>query len=143
MEYNWREDILDVADQRNNPSWAPTWDDEERDALFYRAGQAAAEDNGAEYYGGAIDEDDIWDEASNVIGLYAISFESVLYELLLAWHGSRDQRISEAVRDYFEDDQFMYFVTGAQYDVFDQDLLGGNGNGETKAAFEEFVRNWE
>lgn len=142
MDYNWREDILDIVDQDLNPSWAPVWDEDEKDALFYRAGQASAEENGTDYYGGEITEDDIWEEASSIIGLYAIPIDSTTYELLDAWYARRDQVLSDEVRSYFDDGRYMYFVTGAQYDIFDQDLLGGNGNGETKAAFEEFVLNY-
>lgn len=40
--------------------------------------------------------------------------------------------------DYEElDDGGFQFSTGAQYSLFDQDLLGGNGDGQTEKRFTE------
>lgn len=141
MEYTeWREGVLDVADQENNPSWAKTWEGEERDWAFYRAGEVITEENGADYYGGEITQDDVWEEASSVIGLWAISFYSSTYEVLDKWYASIGKILSDEVRNYFEDGEYMYFVSGAQYDIIDADLLGGSGDGTTREAFMQFLQ---
>lgn len=132
MDYNWRDDVIDIVDNYDIPN-------DTKDDLFYRAAERIVEENGPDCYNDP--EDAVYEEMANIITLDAIPFDSTLYGLLRDWYDSRGQVLEEEVRNYFDDGVNMYFVGGMNYDVFDADLLGGNGNGETKAAFEEFVRN--
>lgn len=81
------------------------------------------------------------EEMGNIIGLFAVPLDSALYDLLVEWYEDDEELLMERVRDAFTDDENLYFVTGAQYMLYDADLLGGDGNGETQKKFEEFVRN--
>lgn len=132
MDYDWREDIIDIVDDLDIPS-------DTKDDLFYRAAERIVVENGIDYYDGDT-SDAVMEEMSSIIGLFAVPQDTVLYDLVMEWHGGYDNMM-ENVRNCFEDNENLYFVTGTGYSLFDADLLGGSGNGETVARFDEFVRN--
>ena len=132
MNYAWKEDIIDIIDNYDIPN-------DTKDDLLYRAGERIVEENGSEYYEGDENEA-IMEEMSNIIGLFAVPKDAPLYDLLVEWHGDYDTMM-ETVRNAFEDDENLYFVTGTGYSLFDADLLGGNGNSETQAEFEEWLKS--
>ena len=132
--YDWSSDVLDASE---------VFKDEELYDLYYQAAEKELEgDENA-------DADAVTEAASNIIGLYAVRTDSMLYALLLAWYGS-EENLQEHVRSCFyrnmymsknatERTELMFFVTGCGYDIMDADLLGGNCNGETKRAFNNYV----
>lgn len=63
---------------------------------------------------------------------------SELYRLLLEWHGGHDKMLAH-VRDAYERDGWLWFVSGCNYAILDKDLLGGTGDGERQRAFDDFV----
>ena len=132
--YDWNNDILDASE---------VFKDEELYDLYYQAAEKELEDDED------ADADTVTEAASNIIGLYAVPTNSMLYALLLAWYGSEEE-LQKHVRSCFyrnmyvsenatERTELMFFVTGCGYDIMDADLLGGNCNGETKRAFNSFV----
>lgn len=74
----------------------------------------------------------------SIFNVQRFSDQSLLYEALDAFAGSHDQALSK-MRSAVEADGSVYFVTGAGYDTVDKDLLGGNGSGEVRKAFEAAV----
>lgn len=129
--YDWSNDILDADD---------VFDDETADELRYQAAEIEAEDD---------PDIDVETEVGNIIHLWAVPTDSMLYAMLLFWYGSED-KLQKHVRTCFytnkylsenagEKTRLMCFTTGCGYDIMDADLLGGNANGLTKRAFNRFV----
>lgn len=138
--YAWRRDIESVDDCES---------DEVYDARR-AAGRKIALENGPELYGFESWDDDKLDEieteeAADIIGFYRIKKDSALHVLLERFLARQGKEIEGTVRDVvfygdcWNDAEYMYFVTGCGYSVFDRDLLGGNGDGLTEAAFDKYV----
>lgn len=133
MDYNWRDDIYDVIENDLR-------DREECDELFFEAAKKIVEDNledDPDYYN---DPDDaVYEEASDIIHLWAIPFYSTLYDLLVDFLGGEDA-VLENARNSFTDNDYLYFVSGTGYDIMSADLLGGKADGIASREFDDFVR---
>lgn len=75
-------------------------------------------------------------EQNNVRG---ISKDSLLYDKLVEWYGDKDTMLDN-VRYAMEDGDNLYWFHGNGYSVYDQNLLGGTGDGEAEKRFEEFLK---
>lgn len=137
--YDWRADIFDVLADPYRSATRQTryWTMEEQDDLLRLAAERIVEENGEDYYNNpewAVDE-----EASDIIGLYAISQNSLLYRLLLEWYGNDEDNMMEQVRDSFVYDGWLFFVTGAGYSLWSADQLGGSSDGIASRQFDDFI----
>lgn len=138
MDYYWRDDILDVTDDRPDDQEV-IWSGDEQQDMFYRAAERIVEENGEDYYD--YPEDAVYDEMADIIGLWAISMDSELYDLLLEWYDNDYDKMMSNVRHSFEYGGYLFFVTGCNYATMSKDLLGGGSNGEAEREFEEWIRN--
>lgn len=119
--YNWRDDVEEVEAT------------EENDDIWYAVAENMCEKGENEGYGS-----DPYEVMSNIISLWKISKRSRLYKYLLKWYGS-EEKLMDKVRDVYETNDAIYFVTGCGYSIFDADLLGGNADGNTAREFDKFV----
>lgn len=127
--YDWTDSVHDALRELDGT--------DELYGLLYKAAGRIVEDNGDGYYD--VDRDEAIDEeAADIIGLWYIDEDSRLYHALEDWYGERGEDMAESVRDAFEDRGRLFFVTGVGYAIFDADLLGGNGDGETRREFDRF-----
>lgn len=117
--WRWKDDIEDIE---------PT---EENDDIWYAVAENMVENGDYKGY-------DVYEVMSNIINLFKISKDSMLYDYLLKWYGSED-KLRKNVRDIYETDDAIYFVTGSGYSLYDDDLLGGNGDGLTEKEFDKFI----
>lgn len=132
--YDWNRDIDSVSNDESDEMWE----------VRYLAGKKIALGNGPECYGFEDwDEDTLHEtactEGADIIGFYRIKQHGALHVLLQRFLTRQGKEIEETVRDVVFEDGWMYFVTGCGYDVLDRDLLGGNGDGLTRAAFDKYV----
>lgn len=67
-----------------------------------------------------------------------IPYDSLIYDALIAYFGD-EEKIMQTARAAVPGDEGIYFVTGVGYDIYDKDLLGGNGNGHTRTKFIDFL----
>lgn len=118
--YNWKHDIEDVE---------PT---EENDNIWYAVAENMVENGDYKGY-------DVMDVMSDIINLFKIDKDTTLYRYLLKWYGSEEELLKK-VRDVYNTDDAIYFVTGTGYSIFDADLLGGNADGLTEKEFEKFMQ---
>lgn len=140
-DYYWRDDILDVTNDAPIDQEV-TWSGDEQYEIFYRAGEAIVDENGMVAYDCDRDEA-IEEEASNIIGLWAISTDSELYDLLLEWYDGDEDKMMRNVRNSFYWDDYLMFVTGCGYSIWSADLFGGKSDGRAEQEFNDFVRNHE
>ncbi len=85
------------------------------------------------------DDEEVIEEAlSNIISVYRIHLDSLLYKALLEWYGGF-ANLEESVRSCTLDGNYIYFVTGCGYDIISADLLGGSADGKAKKEFIEFL----
>lgn len=122
--YNWKDDIEDIEATEAN------------DDIWYAVAENMCEKEPDEY------GSDPYEVMSNIINLFKVPKRSRLYKYLIKWFGSEEKLLSE-VRDVYETNDAIYFVTGCGYAIFDADLLGGNADGETERKFDQFVREQE
>lgn len=74
-------------------------------------------------------------ETSNTV--FYFKKDSYLHDCLTKWFHESEQTLQEGLRAYFEDDEYIYFMTGQGYDVFDCDMLDGIGDGGCSTLFSE------
>lgn len=129
--YDWRDDIEEVD-----------YNDEGNDDIFYSVAENIVDTDEYGEYEGRDRDDTISEVMSDIIGLYKINKRSRLYKYLLKWYGS-EEKLLKSVRDVYDTDNAIYFVTGCGYAIFDNDLLGGNADGETERKFNKFVDEQE
>ena len=122
--YNWKDDVEDVEATEAN------------DDIWYAVAENMCEKEPDEY------GEDPYEVMSNIINLFKVSKRSRLYKYLLKWYGS-EEKLLDNVRDVYETNDAIYFVTGCGYAIFDADLLGGNADGETERKFNDFVSKEE
>ena len=132
--WDWKEDIEDCWETMNQ-------DDSYEVAWSIARKQVMEEED--------ISEDDFMDDpyyddrvqefASDIIGLYRISKYSDLYALLEEWYASQNKEMQEEIRDFYETDYHIYFVTGCGYSIWSADLLGGGADGRAEHDFDNFV----
>ena len=132
--YDWKLDIDDVSDDESTEMWE----------VRLLAGKKIALDNGPELYGfDAWDEDNLHEtacmEGADIIGLYRIKMNGALYVLVQRFLSRQGKKLESTVRSAVFEDGWLYFVTGCGYDILDRDLLGGSGDGLTRAAFDKYV----
>ena len=118
--YNWKDDIEDVEAT------------EENDDIWYAVAENMVENGDYKGY-------DVMEVMSDIIHLWKIDKNSMLYDYLLKWYGSEEELLKK-VRDVYNTNDAIYFVTGSGYAFFDNDLLGGNADGTTEKKFEEFMQ---
>ncbi len=123
--YNWRDDVEEVEAT------------EENDDIWYSVAENMCEKGENEGYG-----EDPYEVMSNIISLWKVSKRSRLYKYLLKWYGS-EEKLLDNVRDVYDTNNAIYFVTGCGYSIFDADLLGGNADGTTARKFDDFVAKEE
>lgn len=124
--YNWKDDVEDIEAT------------EENDDLWYAVAENIVDKDEYGEYKDRDRDDSIYEVMSNIINLFKISKRSRLYKYLLKWYGSEEELLKK-VRDVYETNDAIYFVTGSGYSLFDADLLGGNADGETEREFNKFV----
>lgn len=83
----------------------------------------------------------LYDEIDSYAKLFCIRTNSALYSLLEQWYKDQNLDMTENIRNYYEDayGNYIYFTAGGGYEIFDADLLGGDGSGITQNAFDDFV----
>ena len=87
-------------------------------------------------------EEAIEEALSNIISVYRIHLDSLLYKALLDWYGEF-ATLEESVRSCTLDGDYIYFVAGCGYDIISADLLGGSADGKAKKDFIEFLNKGE
>lgn len=120
--YNWKDDIEEVDSS------------EENDDIFYAVAENIQQTD--EYY----KDWDVFQIMSDIICLWKIQKRSRLYDYLLKWYGSEEELLAN-VRDVYDTNNAIYFVTGAGYSIFSADLLGGTADGIAEREFDNFVNN--
>lgn len=83
-------------------------------------------------------EEAIEEALSNIISVYRIHLDSLLYKALLDWYGGF-ANLEDRVRSCVLDGDYIYFITGCGYDIISADLLGGSADGEAKKEFLKFL----
>ena len=121
--YYWKDDIDEVDAES-----------EANDELFYAVAEHMQETD--EYYSSW----DVYDIMSDIICLWKIEKRSRLYDYLIKWYGSEEEMLKH-VRDVYETNDAIYFVTGVGYSIFSADLLGGKADGQAERDFDAFVKN--
>lgn len=124
-EYSWKDDIYDFEQ---------VFDQEEQATILLRLAEIARQVDGPDY---TVDDELDWLATMNI---EAIPKDSELYGLLERWHGGEDEMV-EAVRNAHVTEGHIVFISGNGYDRYDQDLLGGRGDGRSEREFEEFVKS--
>ena len=124
-EYNWKDDIIDISDT------------DDLDLVYNIADNIVTQDKYGDFEGRDHDEA-VNEEMSNFINIFKINKSSRLYKLLLDWYGSKE-KLDDNVRDIYETNDSIYFITGCNYAIYDKDLLGGDGDGTTQRKFDDFV----
>lgn len=137
-------DILDPIRVPGSPryctpdiaSYPETMDDDIWDELIKRDDpdeyQRLAEDEALETY---------WDDTQDVSAIYTMS---PLGLALARWYGLdilTDENVgtTKIRAGLVAQDGWLYYVTGIGYDTIDRDLLGGDGSGVAKRAFENAI----
>lgn len=118
--YNWRDDVEEVEAT------------EENDDIWYAVAENMCNKEPDEY------GDDPYEVMSNIISIWKISKRSRLYKYLLKWYGS-EEKLLDNVRDVYDTNNAIYFVTGCGYSIFSADLLGGSADGNAGREFDKFV----
>lgn len=77
-----------------------------------------------------------------------IDVDGLLFQALMAWYKCGIGEVADHVRSGVmvcdedgEREKYLYIPTTVGYDVFDQDVLGGNGDGTTVAKFIDFLNS--
>jgi len=86
-------------------------------------------------------------EMDEIISVYRISKDGLLYQALLKWHNRNENhnlneyslKVLENVRSAVLDDDYLYYVTGCGYDTISADLLGGTADGQAKYDFLKWI----
>ena len=78
-------------------------------------------------------------EEEDFINLFRFSIYSALYELLEQWYEEQGEDMEYKIRGYYENDDYIYFITGSGYSLYSSDLLGGSADGRAEREFDEFV----
>lgn len=128
--YDWRRDIEDVYEVLDT--------DDMLEISYAIAEQIVIKDEIADP--SDPDFDDIVAEEADFIGLYRISKYSHLYDLLCDWYDEIGEDMEEKIRGFYDDGDYIYFVTGCGYSIYSADLLGGSSNGRAESEFDSFVR---
>lgn len=129
--YDWRRDIEDVYQVMNT--------DDMLEISYAIAEQIVIKDNICDPDDPEF-EDAVAEEA-DFIGLYRISKYSRLYDLLCDWYDGIDEDMEERIRGFYDDGDYIYFVTGCGYSIYSADLLAGGSDGIAEREFDTFVRN--
>lgn len=129
--YYWKDDIDDVfeLESQNN-------DESGGDVLYSQSGRY---NDCNEHFWEVLSEIAELHGEDDPIGFYRISKASWLYDLLEEWYDEKEIEMDEMIRGFFDDGEFIYFVTGCNYDIYSADLLGGTADGEAQREFEKFV----
>ncbi|MBO7614972.1 MAG: hypothetical protein J6T15_04690 [Bacilli bacterium] len=122
--YFWQDDIEEVDYSEDN------------DEIWYAVASNMCEKEPEEY------GDDPTEVMSDIISIWKIEKRSRLYKYLLKWYGS-EEKLLDNVRDVYETDNAIYFVTGCGYSIFSADLLGGTADGNAGREFDAMVRQEE
>lgn len=83
-------------------------------------------------------EERINESYAETIYLGVIVKDSLLYRSLVQYFKEVKDWNHDEMKDrmfFTEDENNLYLTTGCFYDIIDEDLLGGNGSGETKKQF--------
>lgn len=83
-------------------------------------------------------EERINESYAETIYLGVIAKDSLLYRSLVQYFKEVKGWNHDEMKDrmfFTEDENNLYLTTGCFYDIIDEDLLGGNGSGETKKQF--------
>lgn len=94
-------------------------------------------------------EQAVQEEISNIICVKRISVDGLLYSALMKWFNRDSKSISDGylikalnnVRSAIVDGEYLYYVTGFGYDTIDNDLLNGNGSGDTRHEFLDWINS--
>lgn len=120
--YNWEDDIIEVeASEANDDIWYAVAENMQRTEPEYK-------------------DWDVFDIMSDIICIWKIEKRSRLYDYLLKWYGSEEELLKN-VRDVYDTNYAIYFVTGVGYSIFSADLLGGTADGNARREFDQFVNN--
>ena len=86
------------------------------------------------------------DEMNSIIRVLKFSQDSLLFDGLIEWYGTRDNMLKN-IRSCIQIDNGWhydyYFVTGVGYDTISSDLLGGQADGLAKKEFIEMLNKNE
>lgn len=86
------------------------------------------------------------DEIGDIIRICKFSQDSLLFDGLIEWYGTRDNMLKN-IRSCVQIDNGWhydyYFVTGIGYDTISSDLLGGQADGLAKKEFIEMLNKNE
>ena len=121
--YDWKADIYDL-DQ--------VLDIDELGDAMYKLAVIAQKVDGDGY---TVDDEMSWLGTMNI---EAIPRSSNLYSLLERWYGGHDEMMGN-VRNALEVPGYLVFISGNGYSRYDQDLLGGRGDGRTAESFERYL----
>lgn len=120
--YYWRDDVLEVEpDESNDDIWYAVAENIQQTDPDYK-------------------EWDVYEIMSDIICLWKIEKRSRLYDYLLKWYGS-EENLLKNVRDVYDTNYAIYFVTGIGYAIMSADLLGGTADGNAEREFDQFVNN--
>ena len=72
-------------------------------------------------------------EDDDPICVWSINKNSILWHALIVWY--KDENPLDHIRSAVEDDDTIYFATGAGYDIISSDLLDGQPDGKAKQEF--------
>ena len=123
-------------------------DEIDEEANFDILNMLAVEEIGDEINGLTDDEleDRKVDEYEGIIRVLKFSQDSLLFDGLIEWYGSRDNMLKNirsciAIENGWHYD--YYFVTGVGYDTISSDLLDGKADGLAKKEFIEMLNKNE
>lgn len=72
-------------------------------------------------------------EDDDPICIWSIDKNSILWHALIVWY--KNENPLDHIRSAVEDDDTIYFATGAGYDIISSDLLDGQPDGKAKQEF--------
>ena len=88
-----------------------------------------------------LSEDEVDEEIDSTINFFRIKKNSTLYYGLKSWYEFINQKMENNIRNFWDQDGYIYFTTGSGYAIYDDDLLNGSGNGETQKRFLNFLNS--
>lgn len=89
-------------------------------------------------------QDMVFDETSRIIRVLRINQDGLLFQALTKWYRGLRENLLSNVRsayDNYNEDGYLYYVTGIGYDTISMDLLGGKTDGDATKQFLEYINS--